>query len=346
MSLQKIIRKLTTVTITAGLSFGIISCAANETSLDSLTTQEPEKRTEEKTTQDPLLDSEKPVTEDPHNHAEETPSNYLNDYTIVDTIYGTETTVTITNDIRAITTNAIPDHETGQFPNSGNPNTISEQSATYEYPTNPTNTGLAKQVQVPGVAVNGVKFEPGTAETVSCETGDTYRVEGLQNAFNLGMDFNNAHVQPTGEYHYHGLSELLVEAHNKPARELVHVGFAADGHLMYMSMTDTFSSSYRLSANLRTGSNCVMSLGNQSQGTNIVVEGTTPDGTYTSDWKYIDGFGDLDECNGTTINGQYAYVITDDFPYISRCLKGAITENKLMGPDGKRMGPPPRNNNR
>ena len=115
-------------------------------------------------------------------------------------MFGTQTTVTVSGDTRTIITNALPNHKTGLFPNSGNPNSISAQSDRYEYPANPTHTGAATRVGVPGVAVNGVKFEPGTAETVTCATGETYRVEGLQDTFNLGMDLNNAHVQPTGAY--------------------------------------------------------------------------------------------------------------------------------------------------
>ena len=256
---------------------------------------------------------------------------YLNDYEVSDPVFGTETMVTLSNGVRTITTNALPNHKTGVFPNSGNPNTISAQSATYKYTTDPVYTGIAQEVHIPGVAVNGVKFEPGTAESVSCATGETFRVEGLQNTFNLGMDFNNAHVQPTGAYHYHGLSDLLADTHSNAKSELIHVGFAADGHLIYISTKDDYTSSYRLSKTLRTGSNCQVSLG-PGQGPEIAVGGTNPDGTYTSDWEYVEGYADLDECNGTVINGQYAYVITDEYPYISRCLKGEFTE--IMQRDG------------
>ena len=268
------------------------------------------------------------------------PKHYFGDYTISDTTFGTETIVTVSNGIRTIKTNALPDHETGEFPNSGNPNAISEQSLTYEYTTNPVNTGMIKTVSIPGVAVNGVKFEPGTAETVTCETGEVYRVEGLQDAFDLGMDFNNAHVQPTGAYHYHGLSELLAETHNTSNGQLTHVGFAADGYLIYISAMGEYSPSYQLLTDRRSGSNCLMSLGNRAQSTDIIIEGTAPDGTYTSDWGYVDGLGDLDECNGTIINGQYAYIVTATFPYISRCLKGEFSE--ILRPIGN--APPSRGN--
>ena len=269
-----------------------------------------------------------------HTHTDLQVGSYLGNYSISDAVFGTQTTVTVSGNTRTIVTNALPNHETGLFPNSGNPNTISAQSNRYEYPTNPAYKGAATEVHVPGVAVNGVKFEPGTAETVTCATGETYRVEGLQDTFNLGMDFNNAHVQPTGAYHYHGLSDLLAEIHTYSGGEPVHVGFAADGYLIYISTTNAYASSYQLSASLRTGSNCEVSLGG-GQGPNTVVGGTAPDGTYTSDWEYVPGSGGLDECNGTLIDGQYVYLITKEFPYISRCLNGEFTETRPSGPNAR-----------
>ena len=327
-------RKLcATLTIAIGLGMSMVACSDGGTSSQPTTQtttndhshDHPEETTETQPT------TQTTTNDHSHDHPEETSGTYLNDYEVSDPVFGTETMVTLSNGVRTITTNALPNHKTGVFPNSGNPNTISAQSATYKYTTDPVYTGIAQEVHIPGVAVNGVKFEPGTAESVSCATGETFRVEGLQNTFNLGMDFNNAHVQPTGAYHYHGLSDLLADTHNNAKSELIHVGFAADGHLIYISTKDDYTSSYRLSKTLRTGSNCQVSLG-PGQGPEIAVGGTNPDGTYTSDWEYVEGYADLDECNGTVINGQYAYVITDEYPYISRCLKGEFTE--IMQRDG------------
>ncbi len=253
---------------------------------------------------------------------------YTGSYTLDDAEFGTQVTVTVEGDSRTIVANALPDHETGQFPNAGNPNTISEQDVTYQYTTNPVFTGDATEARTTGVAVNGVKFEPGTAETVTCDNV-TYRVEALQDVYNLGLDFNNAHVQPTGEYHYHGASELLADAY-ATEDDLVHVGFAADGFLMYYSKSGAYASGYELSSDLREGSNCVGSgpLG----GDTVEVEGTTPDGVFTSDWVWSEANGDLDACNGIEIDGTYAYVVTDEFPYISRCLNGEVAGGRAGGP--------------
>ena len=262
-------------------------------------------------------------------------ADYTGSYALADEEFATMTTVTVADGIRTIVSNALPDHEVGEFPNPGNPNTISAQNVSYEYPADPVYVGNATTAMTPGVAVNGVKFEPATAETVTCESGETFRVEALQDIYDLGLDFNNAHVQPTGEYHYHGISEMLVNAYSADD-DLVHAGFAADGFLMYYSKSGAYSPSYSLSADARSGTDCVgsMALGGEA----VDVEGTTADGTYASDWLYRDGNdGDnlyLDECNGTEIDGTYAYVITDEYPFISRCLNGEFTAT------GPGAGPP------
>ena len=52
----------------------------------------------------------------------------------MDEEFGTMTTVTVDGDTRTIVSNALPDHETGEFPNDGNPNTISAQDCLLRVP--------------------------------------------------------------------------------------------------------------------------------------------------------------------------------------------------------------------
>jgi len=256
-----------------------------------------------------------------------TSSDYLGSYTLDDTEFGTQVTGTVDGETRLVEANALPDHDTGEFPNAGNPNTISEQDVSYDYPLEGTYTGDQTAVRTSGVAVNGVKFEPATAETVTCDSGETLRVEALQDIYDLGLDFNNAHVQPTGEYHYHGASDPLADAYST-GDDLVHVGFAADGFLIYYSISGAYDSGYALTGDARSGTDCV---GSQALGGNDVeVAGTTADGTYTSDWVWSDVTGDLDECNGTEIDGTYAYLVTDTYPFISRCLKVKTRPTQIL----------------
>jgi len=256
-------------------------------------------------------------------------SAYSGDYVLSDDEFGTQVTVTVADGVRTIRSNALPNHPTGQFPNAGNPNTITAQSAVWTFPSEPTERGTAQEAVTPGVSINGVKFEPATAETTTCATGEVYRVEALQNTYDLGFDTNNAHVQPNGEYHYHGVSPLMVESFNGTAADVVHVGFAADGHLMVYSKSGSYPPSFRLSTEPRTGVGCVPSLRGAATGD---LEGTAPDGTYTSDWVFDSTVGVLDECNGTTIDGQYVYVITEEYPFVSRCLMGEFVDVRPGGP--------------
>jgi len=268
------------------------------------------------------------------------PTTYLGNYTLIDQVFGTEVTVTVTDGIRIIDANSLPNHETGEFPNSGNPNAISAQNASWSFPAEPTWTGTPTDVRITDVALNGVKFEPGTAETITCSSGEILRIEALQGLYNLGFDMNNAHVQPNGEYHYHGISPLLVEALDDD-KDLLLLGFAADGHLMVYSKSGSYKSGFSLITDPRTGSDCTPSLRGSET---IDLDGTTPDGTYTSDWEYSSESGALDECNGIMIDGTYIYVVTDEYPFIPRCLFGEVNESEAPRMSaGAPGGPPARN---
>jgi hypothetical protein len=273
-----------------------------------------------------------------------TENNYLGAYTIIDKTYGTKTEVTIAGDKRLMSTNSLPNHKTGSFPNAGNPNTISAQKIKYSFPLYPVYTGKAKWAREPGVAVNGVKFEPETAEAFVCETGERYRIEAFQTLVNLGLDSNHAHVQPTGAYHYHGAPTGLVEALYK-GEDLVLVGFAHDGFPIYYSKSGKYKPSFRLASKSRTGDLCVYNT--RKEKISKEMKNTAPDGTFISDWEYVKGLGDLDECNGKEVNGKYMYFVTDTYPYAGRCLMGEYKEQRPKGPpppggpEGNR--PPPHN---
>lgn len=264
-------------------------------------------------------------------------SDYLGSYEINDQQTGTKVSVVVDGDTRTITSNALPNHETGEFPNTGNPNTITPQEKTWVLPMNPVYTGGATWAREAGVAINGVKFEPETNERVNCESGEVYRVEAVQDMVNLGLDNNNAHVQPTGEYHYHGVSDNLITLADK-GEDLVHMGFANDGFLILYSKSGDYKPSFRLKTLERTGESCTYTT--QRQTKSIDIAGTAPDGTYVSDWEYVDGLGDLDQCGGREIGGQYVYIASKDYPYIGRCLNGEFTQT---GPGGRGQGGPPGN---
>lgn len=251
------------------------------------------------------------------------------DYSISSAEYGTQTTVSLQDGHRIIKTNALPNHPTGAFPNPGNPNKISAQNKSYSLPLEPKLSGESRWAREPGVALNGVKFEPETAERFVCETGEVYRIEAFQELVDMGLDFNHAHVQPTGAYHYHGVPVELVKALDK-GEDLVMVGFALDGFPIYYSQSGQYKPSFRLTEDLRTGDDCTYR--NPKQSMEKDLKGSQADGTFVSDWEYVAGLGQLDECNGIEVNGQYAYFVTDEYPYMSRCLKGEFKEKRPPGP--------------
>ena len=45
------------------------------------------------------------------------------------------------------------------------------------------------------------------------------------------------------------------------------------------------------------------------------------DGTYVDDWEFTNA-GDLDACNGMTVNGQYGYYVTESYPWVMGCISG------------------------
>ena len=63
--------------------------------------------------------------------------------------------------------------------------------------------------------------------------------------------------------------------------------------------------------------------------------------------------GDLDECNGMQVDGQYAYYVIDAYPYVLACFKGLVDASFNKQPparNGKerhgKKGPPPMNGGR
>ena len=119
-------------------------------------------------------------------------------------------TITVSGGVRLIVANGLPDHTTGQFPGRGNPNRISAQSYNFHLPTDPRIADRLTPANGAwfGVALNGVPFEPGTAEFWNGQR--EWMMEAKSGFIDLGLDANNAHVQPTGAYHYHGLPSGLI----------------------------------------------------------------------------------------------------------------------------------------
>ena len=230
--------------------------------------------------------------------------------------YGSAVITTDAN-YRYISSDGLPNHETGNFPNSGNPNSISEQDHDFRVALKPEYKATATAVQLPGVALNGIPLEPGTAEAFNNDPSTGWVSEAFVDGVGgLGIDWSNAHVQPNGTYHYHAVPEGLLEsALEDQEGDLIHLGWAADGFPIYYSQSNAYSPSYQLKS-----------------GTRPSGPGGAYDGTYTQDFEYVEDLGDLDDCNGIEIDGQYLYLITSEFPVISRCLHGEPDPSFASGP--------------
>jgi hypothetical protein len=239
------------------------------------------------------------------------------------------------NGMRVLSGNAIPNHDTATFPNAGNPNRISPQQVRFAVTLTPQRTDTATAVRLSGVALNGVKMEPETAEVYADTAwryealtfqgraqGDTVNMPGSS----LGFVCNFAHVQPNGYYHYHGVPTGLMPT----SAQITHVGWAADGFPIlgrygHQDAGDPDSPLVELRGSYRVKQGARQPL---SPG-----EATTPpgdhDGTFVQDWEYAPGSGDLDQCNGRQEEVQiqgvtypYAYYLTYTYPFMPRCVWG------------------------
>ena len=243
--------------------------------------------------------------------------------------------------------NGIPKHKVGRFPSRHNPNSVQEQAHNFSILTNqksavqpiplhnqsdrgPPNTPF-------GIAVNGVLFDPGTAEFFMGDRRADWNYEALGGSVLLGLDANHGHVQPNGSYHYHGLPTGLLKKLGVNAKEHSPlVGYAMDGYPIYALY------GYKDPQNPKSGIKKMSSSFRLKKGERPNPPGGKYDGTFSKDYQYLKGSGDLDICNGrfTVTNefpeGTYAYFLTEAWPVIPRYFKAQPL--KLRGGLGHQRG--------
>lgn len=229
--------------------------------------------------------------------------------------------ISLVGDKCVFETNGIPNHDFNDA--MGFPNDVSEQSDTKEVPALPEFAAAPTALTLVtdnALLLNGVKvdllaagcFGVGNGKIGCNDINQPWRYDPMFAANGFRVDSHNAHTQPNGSYHYHGPPNALF-----PSTATVPsgvVGFAADGFPIFGSFFDDAGAlrkalpSYQLKANPRPSTNG--------------APGGDYDGAYRDDYEYVQGTGDLDECNGMTVDGAYGYYITDGFPYILGCYKG------------------------
>ena len=239
---------------------------------------------------------------------------------------------------RELSANGLPDHEVGVFPNPGNPNKIEAHQVVAKFTLAPSLTDRATQLGGPagmiGMVLNGVKIDAGTnggcSDKGECSEGrpmGQWRIEALgQSSFDFGTDSNNAHVQPGGAYHYHGMPEGFVALQGK-GKAMTLIGWAADGFPIYARYGHSVANDAASPIAVMKGSYRLKT----TPDANRPAVSTFALGTFQQDYEYVAGLGDLDECNGRTgatpefPQGIYHYYATDSYPYFQRCVKGQVS---------------------
>lgn len=263
---------------------------------------------------------------------------------------------------KVIEANGIPDHLVGSFPNQGNPNPIREQAYEIKVPDNPQMSrnitymmgSGGRPIHVFGITLDGVFFEPYAGEF--WQGNRQWQYEPLGGAINLGLDENHAHVQPTGLYHYHGIpTGLMKRLGFRRGEHSPLIGWAADGFPIYAryGYTDPLDAQSAIT-DLRPSYQLIPG----DRPSEPYGPGGRHDGAFVRDYRFVDGSGNLDECNGRFCvtpefpEGTYAYFLTEAWPVIPRAFRGEPVDLKEqanlaeMGPGGggsrgNRPGPRP-----
>jgi len=265
--------------------------------------------------------------------------------------FNNEVSITLDENSRIITSNNIPTHQVGLFGNvigSINPNSISPQNANYTISLNPikNNESINLEDNGPnysfGILLNGVEVDPIAAEPWP-HTGSPGNFPDNVNwdwnleasMVDIGLDCNNAHVQPTGKYHYHGIPKLYLETLVVDEPEMLLVGYAADGFPIYYRYgyydpndINTEIIDLKTSYALKTG---------DRPGDGEDAPCREYSGVYTNDYEFINASGDLDSCNGRIgitpeyPDGTYYYIIASNWPSIPRCFMGTPSNDFEIG---------------
>ncbi|MEM8590360.1 MAG: YHYH protein [Pseudomonadota bacterium] len=146
-----------------------------------------------------------------------------------------------------------------------------------------------------------------------CRANDPWLLDPMSPWVSFQEDDHHGHAQPDGRYHYHGNPMALFDDAPGPDGSPV-IGFAADGFPIFGSYFRDETGTVR-----KAISGYVLRDGERPDG--YGDPGGTYNGMYRADYAFV-GTGDLDECNGMTVNGVYGYYVTDTFPWILACLTG------------------------
>lgn len=265
--------------------------------------------------------------------------------------------ITITDDGTkcTISANSIPNHDFNDQSAAFATN-VSEIDKFYTFTKTPAfasqatdlTLGQSNAIMLNGVVLDmlaaacyGVGDEPLGQERIGCgpdQIDNPWRYDPMSPLNGFGTDIHNAHVQPDGSYHYHGnpMAMFALDCDDQTDASPV-IGFAPDGYPVYGSCIqdpDTgdireATPSYVLKDN---GGPRQDEVGYDTPQSGVgVIASANYDGQFRGDYEYQNGAGDLDECNGMTVDGEYGYYVTNAFPWVMNCFKGTPDDSFSAG---------------
>lgn len=277
-------------------------------------------------------------------------ANYVGSYesTVTDIKRGIgfmgDFTISLSGSNCTFSSNDIPNHDFNDSSAAFATN-VAEVAKTYTLPAEPSIAasitelalGTTNGIFLNGVVLDilpaacyGVGSEPLGQEKIGCgndQIHNPWRYDPMSTLNGFGTDIHNAHVQPDGTYHYHGNPvALFAQDCDTQAEASPVIGFAADGFPIFGSCIEDNGTirpaltSFQLKSGTRQA---VTGYSTPTANTGSIASNNY-DGQFRGDYQYVENSGDLDECNGMTVDGQYGYYVTASFPWVTNCFKGEV----------------------
>jgi hypothetical protein len=256
-------------------------------------------------------------------------------------------TISVSGSTCTLASNDIPNHDFNDATASFATDTA-EVAKSYTMPTNPTAAGSTTELALGttnAILLNGVVLDilpaacygvgqPGQTlgqEKTECggaQINNPWRYDPMSSLNGFGTDAHNAHVQPDGTYHYHGNPvALFAQDCGTATTASAVIGFAADGFPVFGSCIDDGNDGIAAATSswaLKSGARQAVAGYTTPVGGTGDVASDNYDGQFRGDYEYTADSGDLDECNGMTVDGQYGYYVTSTFPWMINCYKGTV----------------------
>jgi hypothetical protein len=252
--------------------------------------------------------------------------------------------IAVDGDSCTIESNSIPNHDVSV--NTSFANETGVVATRFEIPTNPQQAAEPTIIDLNPhvIMLNGVVWEAFPAACFDAGEGNNLGAEAIGCGpdqldhpwrYNVGSDLNVfrlddyfAHSQGDGLYHYHRTPQALYTIACEGTEESPVIGFARDGFPVFgpcFTDADGVVRSAQSSFQLKTGPRADVDGYLTPYEVGRVASGDY-NGQFINDFQFEAGSGDLDECNGMVVDGQYGYYLTGGYPYVLSCFTGTPSE--------------------